>query len=446
LVGVLLGVAQPGVASSVAAVGEPTLRVSLQSPTPVVENPPGFVAEEQSVEWTFPKLVTFTLKTRGFPFRSAYLNYESSNYGLDGFEGSKEIAYGAPTSAATFTLDLRRSFFPPPGATIDYHWVLEDLSGNMARTPVKSFTLTDNRYDWRTNTGADGRVTVYWHASNQTIGPSVAERASRSLARIEGLMGHTYNKPIVIWVYTDLADLHSALSDSSSDWVGGQALSEWGVIQVFIPNAFTTELEIAMAIPHEISHLVFYQASYPGQPPYWLNEGMAMLNQEEFIAEREITPLREAAEDDRLIPLEELDDAFTTNDSEKALLAYAQSRNLVEFIVGRYGRQSVGRTLAAFREGVTQEEALQKGIGVTLAELEEEWRAALPYKPRRTISTLNDAPATSPDNQGSQAAGQWLSVIPGITCVLLVLGLAVLSIMSWMQRRKARAVAEEGEI
>jgi hypothetical protein len=173
---------------------------------------------------------------------------------------------------------------------------------------------------------------------------------------------------------------------------------------------------------------------------------MAMLNQEEFIAGREITPLREAAEDDRLIPLEELDRAFTTNDSNKALLAYAQSRNLVEFIVGRYGRQSVGRTLAAFREGATQEAALQKGIGVTLADLEKEWRAALPYKPRRTISTLSDAPATAPDNQGSQVAGQWLSLIPGITCVLLVLGLAVLSIIWWVQRRKARAVAEEGEV
>jgi hypothetical protein len=306
--------------------------------------------------------------------------------------------------------------------------------------------FTDNRFKWRKVTGTTGRVTVYWYSSNNTLGPSVAERASASLARLEGLMGYTYTMPIAIWVYSDLEALHSAISDGSRDWVGGQALVEEGVIQVFIPDSFGAQLEIAMAIPHEISHLVFYRATYPGRPPYWLNEGMAMVNQEEYIAEREIAPLREAAEDDRLIPLEDLDDTFSTNDGEQAALAYAQSRSLVEFIMSQYGRQSIGRILTAFRDGATSAEAIEEGLGITVTGLEREWLAALPYKPRQANTVAGSTSGTPPGPRQNETAGQWLTLIPAFTCGLLILGLIGLSLMSWVQRCKARAGEDEGEV
>src|SRR5687767_1871515 len=229
--GLLLSLFQPGVAVSGGEIRESPLRVSLQSsltPTPVIENRPGFAVEEQSVEWLFPDSVTFTLKTHGFPFVTAYLcgGATSVNYYLE-CPRLQTIHYGTPRENIIHGVNLTERFFPPPGVQVAYNWELIDSSGKKAVTPKKSFTLTDNRYNWRSATGAGGRVTVYWYSSNNTLGPSVAERASSSLARIENLMGFTYGKPIVIWVYPDLEALHGAISSGSREWVGGQAIVQW---------------------------------------------------------------------------------------------------------------------------------------------------------------------------------------------------------------------------
>ena len=70
-------------------------------------------------------------------------------------------------------------------------------------------------------------------------------------------------------------------------------------------------------------------------------------------------------------------------DEEMAVLSYAQSGSVVEFILDdpRYGPEKLARTVAAFKEGVTYDEALKAGLGVTVDELDEQWRQALPYKP-----------------------------------------------------------------
>jgi hypothetical protein len=36
--------------------------------------------------------------------------------------------------------------------------------------------------------------------------------------------------------------------------------------------------------------------------------------------------------------------------------------------------------VAAFREGVTYDEAFEAGLGVTVEEIDEQWRASLPYE------------------------------------------------------------------
>ena len=65
------------------------------------------------------------------------------------------------------------------------------------------------------------------------------------------------------------------------------------------------------------------------------------------------------------------------------MLSYAQSGSVVEFILedARYGPSKLARTVAAFKEGVTYDEALRSGLGVSVDELDEQWRQALPYKP-----------------------------------------------------------------
>ncbi len=69
-------------------------------------------------------------------------------------------------------------------------------------------------------------------------------------------------------------------------------------------------------------------------------------------------------------------------DEESAMIAYAQSHSAVEFLLtdSRYGPDKLARTVAAFREGVTYDEAFQAGVGATVDEIDEQWRDSLPYE------------------------------------------------------------------
>jgi hypothetical protein len=396
------------------------------------------------VEVKFQEKATFRLRVSNFSFVSAVLSWGPAK-GATEFEyrpSDEYIMLDHPAEEVSANIDLMSGLWPP-GARVEYSWLLKSADGKQAVTPTERFTLEDSRYTWRTAQSADGRVTVYWHSPNNSLGGSVLERATRSLARVEGLMGHTYARPIVIWVYAEPSELHSAMGLYGRDWVGGVAYHEWGIIMASLPDGSGQQREIALTIPHEISHLVYHQATAGrGWDLQWLNEGLAVINQEESNAASEIVPLREAALDGKLIPLNELNEAFSTGDSDRALLAYAQSRSIVEYMLGRYGRSGVGRIFEEFRlEAQYEASALERGLGLKEADLEREWLAALPYKPAQAVEARSE-PRSSNSAQ-SRSAGQWVTLIPAITCGGMILTIVVLSIVSFVRRRRGYDLAEE---
>jgi hypothetical protein len=428
-----------GAAPSVAALQEPPTQTPIQ-------NPPGFKVEERSLKVKFPERADFSLRVANFPFVKATLSYGLAELAEEHFyySNSQSIILGQPTEVVSVSLDLTRASFPPPGVKMEYTWLLKSKDGKQAATPAERFTVEDNRFTWRTVRSADGRIAVHWHSDNNTLGASVLERASRSLARVEGLMGHTYSQPIVIWVYAEPGDLHIAMGGGGQDWVGGVAYSRWGIIMAAISEGFGQQYVVALTIPHEVSHLVYHQAT-AGNGLYmpWLNEGLAVIHQEESDPANEIAPLRNAALDGELIPFDELSSTFSSADSDRALLAYAQSRSMVEFIVSRYGRGGVGKMLAALREGADEQEALEQGLGVKAADLEREWLAALPYKRAQAVEARSNTEAANTNSAQSRAAGQWVALIPALTCGLMILTIAVLGTISWVRRRRGYDLAEE---
>jgi hypothetical protein len=279
------------------------------------------------------------------------------------------------------TLDLTTDYIPP-GTQVEYYWTLTGPDGNTEDTPSTTFKLMDERHKWKSLTDAQDRVTVNWYRGDTRFGKSLLTVATGALDRLQNDINAGLTRPAEIWVYASQDELLDALPAHIPGWVGGKAFTELAQVMVAISDDEYAELEIKRTIPHELSHLVLYQATRNpyNAPPSWFDEGLAVYNQEAHDPSEQ-EALQWAAENGMLPPLNALSGSFGA-DEDAALFAYAQSHSAVEFLLtdSRYGPDKLARTVAAFREGVTYDEAFQAGLGATVDEIDQQWRASLPYE------------------------------------------------------------------
>ncbi len=107
--------------------------------------------------------------------------------------------------------------------------------------------------------------------------------------------------------------------------------------------------------------------------PRWLDEGLATLNEGEPNS-TQVLAVQDALAKNKLIPIEILCGAFPT-DASAALLAYGQSRYVVQQIINEYGSAGIQALLAAYRDGATCSGGVERALNITLPELELKWRA-----------------------------------------------------------------------
>lgn len=337
--------------------------------------------ESQDVRIDFPGTIKFTLQAGGFQAERAQVNYTLVG---DPVTSGVQADMGSPSSDLDLSVELDLSVhYIPPGTEIEYYWTLTSPTGKTADTPAETFRLVDDRFEWRERSDGEGRVTVHWFEGSDAFGKMLVDTAAGALDRLRHDIGATPARPVDVWVYPSQDVLLEALPRNIPEWVGGKAFPELALVLAAIEDSEYSELEIKRVVPHELSHIVLYQATRNpyNTPPAWLEEGIAVYNQEAHDPAEE-EALKYAAETNRLPPLRALSGSFGA-DEETALLSYAQSGSVVEFILddARYGSTRLARTVAAFKEGVTYDEALRAGLGVSVDELDEQWREALPYKP-----------------------------------------------------------------
>ena len=272
---------------------------------------------------------------------------------------------------ATYTLNTRERYLPP-GSEIEYYWEVRDAAGGRHESPRQRFTYIDERYSWRSRT--DGLITFHWHSGDDAFAQDVLDTAQRTLDQLEQQVGATPTEPINIYFYGSNSDLAGALPPNSAEWIGGQAYPALNLILAGVRPDSGAAREVRRMIPHELSHIVLHQATKNpyNTPPTWLDEGLAVHAQE--------TPdsrfpglIRDAVRANRLIPLRALNSSFPLDPNE-AVLSYAQSASVVEFILDRHGPDRAAALVAVFREGVSYDEAVQRALGVTIEELDAQWR------------------------------------------------------------------------
>jgi hypothetical protein len=105
--------------------------------------------------------------------------------------------------------------------------------------------------------------------------------------------------------------------------------------------------------------------------PVWLNEGLAMYEAREWTFSR-ISVLTRASLMDRLISLPVLTLSFPAEEGP-AELAYAESFMFISFLINKVGREAFHRLIRDYIRYGDLEEALRRGTGMSIADLEERW-------------------------------------------------------------------------
>ena len=195
--------------------------------------------------------------------------------------------------------------------------------------------------------------------------------AQQVLVRLTEDTGAELKKPVEIYIYASAQDLLGAMI-FPQEWTGGVAFTRYGTVAIGIPPENLGWGKRALA--HELTHLVIHQMTFNpyNDLPTWLDEGLAMYG--------EGTPepvyaaiLAKAIDEDSLISVRSLASPFSAY-AEEAVLGYAQSYSLVEFLISDYGQSQMLELLNTFSEGSSYDGALNKVYGFDMDGLDSLWR------------------------------------------------------------------------
>jgi Peptidase MA superfamily len=324
----------------------------------------------------FPEKITFELKAT-LPENSPYDKVEL-NFRQRGEVGSNihtELLAGKGGSISLSHSYDTRANYVPPGTGFRYFWTFYDRQGNAYDTPSQEFTYHDLRFSFR-ETKKDF-ITVRWYQGSDDFGRSILDKAIVTAERLGKQFGVKLSDPINITVYPDQRTMYTALSSVSPEWVGGQATPAFGTIVLAIAPGDNGE--IGRTVPHEVSHLVIYQATKNpyNYAPKWLDEGLAVLAQDNvdgFL----VQAFQRAFDNRSLQSLRVLGSSFPA-DTQLSNQSYGESVNAVQFLIKTYGEEKVGQFLRSFSQGVSYDEATQAAFGLTLDELDRKWKEATGY-------------------------------------------------------------------
>lgn len=341
----------------------------------------------------FPNTLTFEARLQS----SSEIRSVVLEYGADQLTCGTVIAKAFPqftpgTSVdVSWTWDMRQSGSMPPGALIWWRWRVTDASGAESLTPQQTVTWLDSKHAWKLVSG--GNINLYYYRGDQAFADRLHQSAVDARARLEQDTGVRTDKPIKIYVYGSYQDLGDAILFEPG-WTGGQAFPTHNVVIIGIsPDNVEWGID---AIAHELAHVLIGQQTFSclGDMPTWLSEGLAMYAEGGLDGYSQ-QGLDQAIANDTLLSLRALSGGFSES-SDKANLSYSQSYSVVNFLLTKYGKQSMTALLEALRDGETPDSALQRIYGFDTDGLEDAWRAWVKARPRISGPAPTATPPPTP--------------------------------------------------
>lgn len=332
----------------------------------------------QNIEHSFGfgHQVRFHLEaTSSTPIQSIVLAYRTSDTQGTTIEMP---SFSASTSVSVDHVHEISHRYIRPFVEITYWWTIGNEAGDKLTTEPRTFSYTDNRFEWQTL--SQDNINIYWYQGEIKIAQLALDVAIEGAARArQDIHLESVQKPADIYLYANADDLHLALPAGLP--MGADALTLYETNVILVPHGPQADQIPALRriVPHEVTHALIHEATQNDfdRVPLWLSEGLATSVEYTFAPDPDAQLLLEdALKQDRLIDLNSLCAAFP-RDTSSARIAYAQSASVVDYIRDLYGRQMLSDLVAAYADGATCEGGVQRVFGFSLDRLETSWKEEL---------------------------------------------------------------------
>jgi hypothetical protein len=338
---------------------------------------------DAGVQIAFPQAMLFNVEaTSPQTVNNIRLHYRVERMNIADITSEAWPRFTPATSVKTrFTWDMRKGSIPL-ATRVEYWWTAANTAGDTQSSPKRVAVFEDTRYKWQKI--AQDTLTLNWYSGDNPFAQTLLASALAGLQKLNQDTGVRLEQPVSLYVYASSKDLQGAMI-SPREWTGGSAYPEYGVITLGIG---TREIDWGKkATVHELGHMVVNQLTfgpYEATLPTWLNEGMAMYAEGglDLVSE---TNLQRAVTEHRTISLRSLSSPFSAVPAQ-ALLSYAESYSVVNYLVKTYGKDKLIRLFSAFKTGATADGALKLVYGLDQDSLYLAWLASFPVpsSPRTT--------------------------------------------------------------
>jgi hypothetical protein len=128
----------------------------------------------------------------------------------------------------------------------------------------------------------------------------------------------------------------------------------------------------------------------------------------------ERSALADAIDDNTLISLRVLNSAFG-DAREQAILSYAESYSLINYIIEEHGSEKLGELIAVFAEGAHYDDAMLEVFGVDMDGMEDLWRAYIGAPAREGETRATPVPSPTPTDEPTPAVPSEVTSTPTAT-------------------------------
>ena len=342
---------------------------------------------EQGVENQFPDGLRFHLEAQSSsPIEEIRVYVRKLGQSSRSVYRTVEFEPGEHISGEALFQSKTANEFIPAGTRLAYYFDIRTIDGQRLETEPKVLVYLNRDLDW--DLVSDGLINVYYyHHTNRSEerAQQVLEVAADTYEQMGPILGVELTEPMNLVVYSDYEDMRLALPPSSRVAQRhlrtlGQAHTTERTLLVDGSNDVFIGDNVLSTTAHEFTHLLVADAAGTAYPQVhtWLNEGLAVYS-EGSNSEFGIY-VNTAIRNDSVPPLASLRTYAGT--PEETLRNYGLGHSVVTYMLDTYGQEPMSAMFASIRTTHNFEASLEAAYGLTIIELDNEWRESLGLSPR----------------------------------------------------------------
>lgn len=191
----------------------------------------------------------------------------------------------------------------------------------------------------------------------------------------ENIFGWKFKGRPGIVIFSDKESFQKAVRNP---FIIAVAIPEKNMVAIDYSSMKTAPFTIDNTLKHELCHLLIHQ-NIKAFMPRWLEEGICQWASDgmaELITGQNMSGLHKAYMSDSLLTLRSIERIFPSQ-KETLVLAYEQSKSIVEFIIKRFGTNGLRLILEYMEDGIGFEEAFERSLSLSIYQVENQWKESI---------------------------------------------------------------------